>query len=606
MRRLFCCVTVVAVAISLAGRTEDQLVVADGFDYPVAKPDGSGYRRDTEFGDTCKGCGKNGTDLRGHLGEDWNKGQGNDDLGEPVFAAAHGRIIYAQNAGEGWGNVVIIRHLLSDNQEVESFYAHLDEILVSRDSHVSRGDKIGTIGRGWYDPEKRRWDYSAHLHFEIRTVINKGLGPGYDRRASGPNCAPDFNGWTCPSRFIDEHPVRDVTATPGFSLEAFPNSQTIVQGEAATFSVTVQSLDGFDGVVVLSAPELPDGRSVPGTGWSTSTVIPPKNGTADSVFTLITDAQTSARTFSLIFEGRNAGVVRSATASVTVNPISGADFSMDVSPTSRTVAQGEAASYTVTVRSENGFSSPVDFYALNVPGNRVNSGTEWSPARVTPPPNGTATTTFTLATDNQTPTGSFTMTLEARGAGKTRSKNVLAMVNASAPVVHFSNLGPGDSADFGGWHSLDDRFVGVSGDAASAFTSLITGEVRQIELMLQAPLAGGPVPIGDPRYVTVWLMNDAGNRPGDVLESFGYTFATGTAQPQLIKFDSLQRPLLQRGAQYWIGASAQTPASIGTEVLWMFSPNDIGSRSFRTDENGAWGSASTGRRAAFRITGSIR
>ena len=56
-----------------------------------------------------------------HLGEDWNKTTGgNTDCGEPVFAAADGRIVFAEDAGAGWGNVVIIEHAAADGTKIQS------------------------------------------------------------------------------------------------------------------------------------------------------------------------------------------------------------------------------------------------------------------------------------------------------------------------------------------------------------------------------------------------------------------------------------------------------------------------------------------------------
>src|SRR5688500_6139011 len=94
--------------------------LANGFDLPVGKPDGEGYYK-------ARGYRPNG-----HLGEDWNgKGGGDTDLGDPVYSCAHGVVVYAQNFGHGWGNVVIIRHVYEEGgqqKHVDSLYGHLDQI----------------------------------------------------------------------------------------------------------------------------------------------------------------------------------------------------------------------------------------------------------------------------------------------------------------------------------------------------------------------------------------------------------------------------------------------------------------------------------------------
>ena len=76
-----------------------QHILADGFDFPVGKPDHFGYYK-------ARGFRPNG-----HLGEDWNGlGGSNSDLGHPVYSIAHGVVVYAENYGSNWGNVVVVRH----------------------------------------------------------------------------------------------------------------------------------------------------------------------------------------------------------------------------------------------------------------------------------------------------------------------------------------------------------------------------------------------------------------------------------------------------------------------------------------------------------------
>jgi hypothetical protein len=90
----------------------------------------------------------------------------------------------------------------------------------------------------------------------------------------------------------------------------------------------------------------------------------------------------------------------SGTASVTVTSVP-PDFSLSVSPTSQSVRQGHAASYTVTIKSLNGFNGSVTLSVTGQP-----SG---STATFTPNP---ATTTSTLTVQTVTGVrGTFTLTI---------------------------------------------------------------------------------------------------------------------------------------------------------------------------------------------------
>ena len=146
----------------LSAQSYTNVQLADGFDFPVGKPDAHGYY-------IFRGFSQNG-----HLGEDWNgTGGGNTDEGDPVYSCAHGVVLFSQDYRRGWGNVIIVRHAYrAKNGQIvyiDSLYGHLKVRLVRVGQRVTRGQKIGTIGRGPYNM------YTAHLHFEIRKDLRVGM-----------------------------------------------------------------------------------------------------------------------------------------------------------------------------------------------------------------------------------------------------------------------------------------------------------------------------------------------------------------------------------------------------------------------------------------------
>lgn len=76
--------------------------------------------------------------------------------GDPVFAAADGRVMYAGSGLRGYGNVVIIKH----NDTYLSAYAHNQSLVVKDDQVVKKGQLIAEMGSSDTDQVK--------LHFEIR------------------------------------------------------------------------------------------------------------------------------------------------------------------------------------------------------------------------------------------------------------------------------------------------------------------------------------------------------------------------------------------------------------------------------------------------------
>jgi lipoprotein NlpD len=77
-------------------------------------------------------------------------------VGDPVAAAAAGRVTYVGSGIPGLGKLVVIRH----DQGFITVYAHNKDILVKEQQSVTRGQKIAELGSSDSDRPK--------LHFQIR------------------------------------------------------------------------------------------------------------------------------------------------------------------------------------------------------------------------------------------------------------------------------------------------------------------------------------------------------------------------------------------------------------------------------------------------------
>ncbi len=76
--------------------------------------------------------------------------------GQPILAAAPGRVVYAGSGLIGYGRLIILKH----NDTYLSAYGYTASLLVKEGQEVKQGQRIATMGEG---PERK-----PRLHFEIR------------------------------------------------------------------------------------------------------------------------------------------------------------------------------------------------------------------------------------------------------------------------------------------------------------------------------------------------------------------------------------------------------------------------------------------------------
>lgn len=78
------------------------------------------------------------------------------NVGDPVYAAGAGKVVYSGAGLRGYGNLVIIKH----DSTFLTAYAHNRTLLVKEGDSVTRGQKIAEMGNSDAD--------RVMLHFEVR------------------------------------------------------------------------------------------------------------------------------------------------------------------------------------------------------------------------------------------------------------------------------------------------------------------------------------------------------------------------------------------------------------------------------------------------------
>jgi len=195
---------------------------------------------------------------------------------------------------------------------------------------------------------------------------------------------------------------------PDFTLGASPASQTVTQGGSADYTVTITPSNGFSSSVGLSVSGLPADA---GASFN------PVSTTSTSTLTVTTSTTTPAGSYPLTITGTSGSLTHTASATLVVNALVPADFTLTATPSSRSVTRGKAATYTVTIGALNGFNSTVTLSVSGVP-NRTSASFRPNPASPT------SSSTLTVTTNRKASTGTFTLTVTGKSGALTHTTTV--------------------------------------------------------------------------------------------------------------------------------------------------------------------------------------
>ncbi|MDP9121324.1 MAG: hypothetical protein M3O15_08140 [Acidobacteriota bacterium] len=180
------------------------------------------------------------------------------------------------------------------------------------------------------------------------------------------------------------------------------------------------------------------------------------------------------------------------------NPSSNPDFGISASPGSLSSVQGSSAATTVTTSVSGGFSSAVSLVASGVPSG---ASASFSPASIGAPGGGSST--LTLSAGTAAP-GTYTITVNGSGGGKSHSTTVSFTVTAAANPDFGISVSPGSVTAARGSSVNTTVTTTVSGGFNSA-VSLVTSGVPS-----GASASFSPASIGAPGAGSSTLRLSAG------------------------------------------------------------------------------------------------
>lgn len=196
---------------------------------------------------------------------------------------------------------------------------------------------------------------------------------------------------------------------------------TIVQGQSASTTITVARGGGYDDEVDLTVSNLPAGV----TAVLAPEQIPAGSGAGTSTLTLTADATAVPGTATFTIEAEattRAGLVASATGSVTVNEAPG--FSLAVDPATLEVQAGASGTSDVTITRTGGFAEAVNLTVTNLP-----AGVTFTFDNAAPTGNAAV---LTLSADATATTGASTITVTGTGTPGTETADIALTITAAA------------------------------------------------------------------------------------------------------------------------------------------------------------------------------
>ena len=203
------------------------------------------------------------------------------------------------------------------------------------------------------------------------------------------------------------HTANVTLVVSNFVISASPASQTVLQGNSTSYTVSLTTATGYAGTVSFSVSGLPA---------STTSVFSPTSLTASGTTTLTistsgTSPLTPPGTYPLTISASDGVSTQTTQVALVVTPI--ADFGISVSPTSQTVNQGQNIGYGVTVSAVNGFTGLVNLSITGVP---QGASFTFNPSSL----QGSGLSSLAIVPGANTPGGTYTLTI----------------TGTSGPVVH--------------------------------------------------------------------------------------------------------------------------------------------------------------------------
>jgi hypothetical protein len=191
---------------------------------------------------------------------------------------------------------------------------------------------------------------------------------------------------------------------PGFTLSASATSLMFLQGAAASSTIMVNPLNGFNSAVNLTASGLPNGVSA---------AFDTNPATTSSLLTFAASSTAAIGTFTVTVTGTSGTLSSKVAIAIKVNPAG--DFTLSAAPNILRVARSAKGISTISVNPLRGFNSSVTLSASGLPSGVTAA---FSPSSTT------TSSVLTLTAGSTATLGTFTVSVTGMCAGLSHTTTV--------------------------------------------------------------------------------------------------------------------------------------------------------------------------------------
>ena len=221
-----------------------------------------------------------------------------------------------------------------------------------------------------------------------------------------------------------------VLPPPNFTISASPPSLSIAQGNQGTSTITTTISGGFSNDINLSASGVPGGTTV---SFTPQTI--PAPGAGSSTMTIMVGVSTPTGIYPITVTGSGGGVQQNTTVTLTV--VAPANFTITASPPSLSIAQGNQGTSTITTTISGGFNNDISLSASGLP---TGTSVSFNPQPIPPPGNGSSS--MIISVGNNTPLGTYPITVTGNGGGTQQNTTVTLTVTQFVPPDFTIALSP--------------------------------------------------------------------------------------------------------------------------------------------------------------------